>query len=139
MRSKYKKSKEGFLPTKESRIKIFQIKYERKLSSISKFLLKSFEKKKLYHAMDDILYLLKSNPIERDNLLAILYSPVISLQNNLFINFFEIFIFKIYINDVSKINKFLTTKDQNLEQFTYITIKFYYIPASPLKKQESFW
>ena len=139
MRSKYKKSKEGFLPTKESRIKIFQIKYERKLSSISKFLLKSFEKKKLYHAMDDILYLLKSNPIERDNLLAILYSPVISLQNNLFINFFEIFIYKIYINDVSKINKFLTTKDQNLEQFTYITIKFYYIPASPLKKQESFW
>ena len=139
MRSKCKKCKVGFLPTKESRIKIFQIKYERKLSSISKFLLKSFEKKKLYHAMDDILYLLKSNPIERDNLLAILYSPVISLQNNLFINFFEIFIYKIYINDVSKINKFLTTKDQNLEQFTYITIKFYYIPASPLKKQESFW
>jgi hypothetical protein len=63
-------------------------------------------KKYLYYAIDDILYLLKANPIERDNLLAILYSPIISLQNNLSINFFDIWINEIYINETPKINKF---------------------------------
>jgi hypothetical protein len=47
--------------------------------------------------------LIKANPIERDNLLAILYSPI-SLQNNLSINL--IWINEIYINETPKINKF---------------------------------
>ena len=41
--------------------KTFQIKYDRKLSSVAKFLLNSFQNKYLYYAIDDILYLLKSN------------------------------------------------------------------------------
>jgi hypothetical protein len=119
--------------------KTFQIKYERKLSSVSKFLLNSFQNKYLYYAIDDILYLLKSNPIERDNLLAILYSPVLSLQNNLSTNFFDIWIHEIYINEVNKGNKFLETKCQNLESFHYITIKLLYRTKIPIKKQESLW
>jgi hypothetical protein len=119
--------------------KTFQIKYERKLSSIAKLLLNSFQNKYLYYAIDDILYLLKSNPIERDNLLAILYSPVLSLQNNLSINFFDIWIHEIYISEVSKVNKFLINNCQNLEQFSYITIKLLYRTKIPLKKQESLW
>jgi hypothetical protein len=55
---------------------------------------------------------LKSNPIERDNLLAILYSPVLSLQNNFSINFFDIWIREIYINEISKVNKFLNNDSQ---------------------------
>ena len=37
--------------------KTFQIKYERNLSPIAKFLLNSFQNKYLYYAIDDILYL----------------------------------------------------------------------------------
>jgi hypothetical protein len=119
--------------------KTFQIKYERNLSPIAKLLLNSFQNKYLYYAIDDILYSLKSNSIERDNVLAVLYSPVISLQNNISVNFFDIWIQEIYINEVSKANKFLTNKSSNFESFSYITIKFLYKVTTPNKKQESLW
>jgi hypothetical protein len=119
--------------------KTFQIKYERNLSPIAKLLLNSFQNKYLYYAIDDILYSLKSNSIERDNILAVLYSPVISLQNNISVNFFDIWIQEIYINEVSKANKFLTNKSSNFESFSYITIKFLYKVTTPNKKQESLW
>ena len=123
----------------ELTFKTFQIKYEKRLSSIAKLLLNSFQNKYLYYAIDDILELLKSNPVERDNLLAILYSPVLSLQNNLSINFFDIWIHEIYIDQTSKNNKFLTTQIQNSECFYYITIKLLYRKKIPIKKQESLW
>ena len=75
---------------------------------------------------DDISYLLKSNPIERDFLLQALSSIVISLQNNLSINFFDMWIYGIYINKVSTENKFMSSKSQNLEPGEYITIKLAY-------------
>jgi hypothetical protein len=81
----------------------FQIKYEKKLSSTAKVILNSFQNKYIYYAIDDILYLLKGNPIERDALLAILYSPVISLQNNFSINFFDIWIREVYIEEIQKL------------------------------------
>ena len=119
--------------------KTFQIKYEKELSSIAKFILNSFQKKYIYYAIDDILYLLKSNPIERDNLLAIIYSPVLSLQNNFSINFFDIWIHEIYINEVTKVNKFINNDYQNFEPFNYITIKLLYKTKVPIKKQDSLW
>jgi len=121
------------------RSKTFQIKYQKSLSSIAKLTFNSFRNKYLYYAIDDILYLFKSNPIERDNLLGILYSPVLSLQNNLSINFFDIWIDEIYINEVSKVNKFLEKDFQNLEEFSYITIKLFYKTRIPIKKQEPLW
>ena len=119
--------------------KTFQIKYEKQLSSVAKFLLNSFQNKYLYYAIDDILYLLKPNSIERNTLLEILYSPVLSLQNNLSINFFDIWIHEIYISEVSNVNKFLTKNCQNFEPFSYITIKLLYRTKIPTKKQESLW
>lgn len=119
--------------------KTFQIKYEKQLSSVAKFLLNSFQNKYLYYAIDDILYLLNSNSSERDNLLALLYSPVLSLQNNLSVNFFDIWIQEVYINEVSKTNKFLNTNYHNFESFNYITIKLLYRTKIPVKKQESLW
>ena len=123
----------------EMMTKTFQIRYDQKLSSIARYILNSFRKKYIYYAIDDILYLLKANPIERDNLLSILYSPVLSLHNNLSINFFDIWIHEIYINETSKVNKFLSNENQNLEQFTYITIKFLYKTRVPIKKLDSLW
>lgn len=119
--------------------KTFQIKYKKKLSLVGKLLLNSFQKKYLYYAIDDILYLLKSNPIERDNLLTILYSPVLSLHNNLSINFFDIWINEISIHEIPKVNKFLTTGSQNFEQFNYIRVEILYKIKTPIKKQESLW
>jgi hypothetical protein len=119
--------------------KTFQIRYEKKLSSLAKFILNSFKNKYIYYAIDDILYLLKSNPVERESLLGLLYSPVLSLHNNLCINFFDIWIQEVYINETSKVNKFLNNEYQNLEKFTYITIKFLYKTRMPVKKPDSLW
>jgi hypothetical protein len=119
--------------------KTFHIKYEKKLSPTAIFILNSFQNKYIYYAIDDILYALKGNPIERDNLLAILYSPVLSLQNNFSINFFDIWIHEVYIEKVLKVNKFLPNDSQPSEQFSYITIKLFYKTRVPVKKQESLW
>jgi hypothetical protein len=67
---------------------------------LAKLILNSFQNKYIYYAIDDILYSLKSNPIERDNLLAILYSPVLSLQNNFSINFFDIWIREFILRNI---------------------------------------
>jgi len=119
--------------------KTFQIKYQKNLSLIAKFILNSFQNKYIYYAIDDILYLLKSDPSERDNLLAILYSPILSLQNNFSVNFFDIWIREVYIDEVSKTNKFLSNDLQPSEQFSFITIKLFYKTRVPVKKQESLW
>jgi len=119
--------------------KTFQIKYQKNLSLIAKFILNSFHNKYIYYAIDDILYLLKSDPSERDNLLAILYSPILSLQNNFSVNFFDIWIREVYIDEVSKTNKFLKNDLQPSEQFSFITIKLFYKTRVPVKKQESLW
>lgn len=121
------------------RSKTFLIKNEKPLSSVEKIILNNFQNKYLYHAIDDILYFLKSKPIERDNLLAILYFPVLSLQNNSCIDFFDIWIDEIYINNISKSNKFLVNSNSNLEPFSYINIKLIYTKKVLSKKPESFW
>jgi hypothetical protein len=123
----------------ESGSKTFHIKYEKKLSSVAKLVLNSFKNKYLYYAIDDISYSFESNPKERDNLLGILKSLALSLQNNFSINFFDIWIYEIYINEVSKVNKFLNNGLSNFEQGTCITITLLYkMPISP-KKLDSLW
>ena len=123
----------------EITLKTFQIKYENKISFTARLLLDSFKNKYFYYAIDDILYLLKSNSTERENLLTLLYSPVLSIHNNFCVNFFDIWIHEIYINDTFKVNRFLNQKSNNTEPFNYITIKLLYKTRMPIKKQESLW
>ena len=111
---------------KSFQIKTFNVKSEKTLSPLAKSILLSVQFKHFYYVRDDISYLLKSNPIERDFLLQALYSTVISLQNKLSINFFDMWIYEIYINKISTHNKFLNQKSQNLEPDEYITIKLAY-------------
>ena len=111
---------------KSLHIKTFNVKSERKLSPLAKLILQNVQFKHFYYVRDDIFYLLKSNPSERDFLLQTLYSIIISLQNNLSINFFDMWIYEIYINKVSTHNKFMSQKFQNLEPGEYITIKLAY-------------
>jgi hypothetical protein len=119
--------------------KTFQIKYEKKLSLIAKLVLNSFQNKYIYYAIDDILYLFELNQNERENLLAILYSPILSLQNNYSVNFFDIWVKEVYIDEVFKGNKFLSADSQTSKHFSYITIKLFYKTRVPLKKQEPLW
>ena len=141
--TKKRKSSEGrplkYLHPSEGILRTFQIRYEKKLSSIAKLVLNSFQNKYIYYAIDDILDSFQSNPNERDNLLAILYSPILSLQNNFSINFFDIWIDEIYIKEISKVNKFLNNDSSNLEQSSYIIIKLIYKTRIPSKKPDPLW
>lgn len=119
--------------------KTFQIQYQNKLSLTSKLILNSFQNKYIYYAIDDIIYTLKCSPFERDNLLSVLYSPILSLQNNFSVNFFDIWIRQVYIEEVSKPNKFLKDNFETSDQITNITIQFFYKTRIPVKKQESLW
>lgn len=119
--------------------KTFQIKYEEGLSTKAKFLLNSFHNKYIYYAIDDILYSFKSDQGERDRLLAILYSPVLSLHNNLSVNFFDIWVRDIYINELSETKNRFGKTFQAKNKIIYITIKFFYRTRVPVKKQESLW
>ena len=124
---------------KSSEIISKTVKYPKSLSTTAKCIFNSFQNKYIYYAIDDILYSLKSKPIERDNLLAILYSPILSLQNNFSVNFFDIWIREVYIDEISKPNKFLDNDSRTLKEFNLITITFFYKNRVLVKKQESLW
>ena len=123
----------------EIKSETFQIKYQKSLSTTAKCILNSFQNKYIYYAIDDILYLLKSKPTERDYLLAVLYSPILSLQNNFSVNFFDIWISEVYIDKISKNNKFLKNDSTTFKEFNYITIELFYKVPVPVKKKETLW
>jgi hypothetical protein len=119
--------------------KTFYVECAKKLSSIDIMMLKSFEDKYIYYAIDDILSFFKSKPVERETMLSLLYSPIISLQNTFSVDFFDIWIKKIYSTQTSKINKFFANTNQNLEPVTSLSIILGYKLKLPAKKRESLW
>ena len=54
---------------KSFQVKTFNVKSDKKLSPLAKLILKSLRFKHFYYVRDDISYLLRSNPTERDFLL----------------------------------------------------------------------
>ena len=140
---KLKKRSEGkplqYPKSNEILSKVFHISYEKNLSTTAKFILNNFQNKYIYYAIDDILYALKYNPSERDSLLTILYSPILSLQNNFSVNFFDIWIREVYIDEISKTNKFFNHESKTFKQSNLITIQFFYKIRVPVKKQKSLW
>ena len=120
-------------------IKTFNVKCDNKLSPLAKTILQSFKFKLYYYVIDDLLYLLKSNPDERDYLLQILNSSVIFLQNNLYVNFFDIYIYDISINEISKINRFVNEQPESFKLSNTITIKLAYQVTAVPKKLETIW
>ena len=119
--------------------KTFQIKYGERLSSTTKLILNSFQNKYIYYAIDDIVSLLNSNPNERDNLLQILYSCMLSLHNEFSINFFDIWIDSIYFNNNFEGNRFLKSKVTNKTSNLTISIKLHYFKRMPTKKPDPIW
>jgi hypothetical protein len=120
-------------------IQTFNVKVDKQLSPIAETILKSFKYKLYYYVIDDLLYLLKSDPNERDYLLNILHSSVIFLQNNLYVNFFDIYVYEININEISKFNRFINEDSKSYQKSTQITIKLAYQVKTISKKLETIW
>ena len=91
-------------------IKTFNIKYEKKLSPLAKTIIQSLKFKLYYYVVEDLLYLLKTNQNEANQLLQILHSTVIYLQNNLYVNFFDIYVYEINITEKQNLNKFIQSQ-----------------------------
>ena len=107
-------------------IRTFNVKYENDLSPLAKIIIKSFKMKLYYYAVDDLLYILKSNKSEVESLLNVLNSTVIFLQNNFNVDYFDVYIYEFTINKVSKFNKIINTKSNHLSTSKYLTIKLAY-------------
>jgi hypothetical protein len=120
-------------------IKSFNVKYDNKISILAKTVLQSFKFKLYYYVIDDLLYLLKSNIQERDYFLQILHSSAIFLHNNLYVNFFDIYIYEIGINEVKNLNRFVDQQSNKDQISNYITIKFAYQVKPLTKKFETVW
>ena len=119
-----------------SKVTVFQVLFNHDLTLETKFILTSFQRKYLYHAIDDILYTLNLDLNERKKLLEILYAPVLSLQNTFSIDFFDIWIHDLCIKKLSKSNRFLIGNSQSLYQ---IKIKILYKIKSPPSVQQPLW
>ena len=120
-------------------IKTFSVKCNNQLSSLAVVILESFKFKLYYYAIDDILYLLRSNITERDYLLHILNSSVIFLQNNLYVNFFDIYVYDISVNQISRLNRFVDNQSEPFKASNIITIKLAYQIKPVKKKLETIW
>ena len=120
-------------------IKTFNIKYEKKLSPLAKPIIQSLKFKLYYYVVEDLLYLLKSNQKEANQLLQILHSTVIYLQNNLYVNFFDIYVYEVSISEKSNSNKFVKNSTDYFESLNYLTIKLAYQVKPISKKLESIW
>ena len=120
-------------------IKTFTVQYDKQLSTLTKTLIQSFKLKLYYYVIDDILYFLKSNQTERDYLLQLLHSSVIFLQNNLHVNFFDIYIYDININEKFKENRFVKDESKQFKASNIITIKLAYQVKPITRKVETIW
>ena len=120
-------------------VKTFTIKYNKKLSKRAKVILQSFRLKVYYYVIDDILYLLKSDPDESEYLVQILNSTAIFLQNNFGVNFFDIYIYDIQVNNIPKFNRFTNYQNESLKISNNITIKLAYQVKPIEKPSETTW
>ena len=120
-------------------IKTFNIKYEKKLSPLAKTIIQSLKFKLYYYVVEDLLYLLKSNQKEANHLLQILHSTVIYLQNILYVNFFDIYVYEVSISEKSNSNKFVKNSTDYFDSLNYLTIKLAYQVKPISKKLESVW
>jgi hypothetical protein len=114
-------------------VKTFSVKYDKELSKRAKVVLQSFKLKFYYYVIDDILYFLKSDSNECNRLLKILNSTAIFLQNNLSVNFFDIYVYDIQINEISKTNRFTHGEQETVKFSNTITIKLAY-QVQPLEE-----
>lgn len=119
--------------------KTFTIKYKKKLSTDVKNVIKTWKDKPFYCVNEDILYLFKSSPVERNFLLRIIHSVVIFVQNATCASFFDISIYKVHIIEAPKFDCFDNRKVENGHLFNWLTITLKWYVISPPEKPEATW
>lgn len=67
------------------------------------------------------------------------FSSVIFLQNNLHVNFFDIYIYDISINEKFKENRFVKDQSKQFKASNIITIKLAYQVKPITRKVETIW
>lgn len=107
-------------------VKTFTVKSTKTLSKHAKIILQSCKLKFYFYVIDDISYFLKSDKIEADYIIQILSSTAIFLQNNFNVDFFDIYIYDIRVNDSSKFNRFTNRRDEPFKDSNTIIIKLAY-------------
>ena len=120
-------------------VKTFSVRYDKELSKRAKIVLQSFKLKFYYYVVDDILYFLKSDQNECNYLLQILNSTAIFLQNNFSVNFFNIYVYDIQINEISKINRFTLDEKEPVKISNNIIIKLAYQVQSLEETLDTTW
>lgn len=120
-------------------VKTFSVRYDKELSKRAKIVLQSFKLKFYYYVVDDILYFLKSDQNECNYLLQILNSTAIFLQNNFSVNFFNIYVYDIQINEISKINRFTLGEKEPVKISNNIIIKLAYQVQSLEETLDTTW
>lgn len=120
-------------------VETFTVKCNKKLSKRAKAILQSFRLKVYYYVIDDILYLLKSDPDESEYLVQILNSTAIFLQNNFGVNFFDIYIYDIQVNTIPNFNRFTNYQKKSLKISNDIIIKLAYQVKPIEKPSETTW
>ena len=120
-------------------IKTFNVKSEKPISNLSKRILQSFKLKLYFCVIDDLFYLLNNNKHERQYFLQILYWSAIFLHNNLYVNFFDIYVYEIIIKEIKILNKFADKESNRFQISNQIIIKLAYQVKSVPKKIENNW
>lgn len=105
------------------KIKTYSLKLQNELQPELIILFQSFENKNLYYIFDDIFYLLNSKPNEYFQILNIILTLVLAICNNNSVNLFDIWIYKIYVNQTVTFNKFI---NDNVPKLNYMVIELAY-------------
>ena len=112
-------------------------KYNYKITQNLKKILKDLHQCSFYKSIEILSNL--SNNIERTFILQIIYSAVTYAENNHYANLLKVWVNNVYIKKVTKSNKFLKKKSENLENDYFITLNLgFEYKAFPVKK-ESIW
>ena len=117
----------------------FTVKYDKKLSSQIKSVLETWKGKAFYYANEDLLYLLKTNPIEQDFFLKILHSMVIFLQNAISASFFDIYIYDINITRMPRVKKINSRNIETIDMVEFITFTLKCSVTPPYEKPDLHW
>lgn len=119
--------------------KTFTVEYDKKLSTSVKNVLQTWKDKPFYCVNEDILYLFKISPAERDFFLRMLHSMAIFLQNATCTSFFDISIYKVHISEAPKFDYFNNQKLEDKDLFNSLTFTLKYHITSPPEKPEVSW
>lgn len=138
--TKIKQGRPLFYPNQEKQAcKTFQVYYKGKFSDITKLILTSLKNKYIYYAIEDINLNKSLNSIEKNNLLSILSSIMIWLQNNQYTNLFDIWIGNIYLQEERSLNRFMESEIKTSINNTKVILVLFYKIRLPRKTSKSLW